>query len=145
MYQHHLVLVAAVLAGAALVGCAPSGTSDAATSTSTSTAASPTSASGDDAPLSEGMARKEFEQRCATCHGNGGKGDGPGAANLTPKPRDYTDKTWQQSVTDDQIRKTILMGGAAVGKSPNMPASPDLESKPRVVDALVKHVRKFGQ
>ncbi len=96
------------------------------------------------AELSEEAARKTFEQRCGSCHGNTGKGDGPGAAALTPKPRDYTDKEWQKTVTDEQIRKTILLGGAAVGKSPSMPAAPDLESKPHVVDALVKVVRKFG-
>ena len=96
------------------------------------------------AALSEEAARKTFESRCGSCHGNTGKGDGPGAAALTPKPRDYTDKEWQKSVTDEQIRKAIVMGGAAVGKSPSMPAAPDLESKPHVVDALVKVVRKFG-
>ena len=36
------------------------------------------------------------------------------------------------------------MGGAAVGKSPIMPASPDLDEKPEVVEGLVKLVRKFG-
>ena len=48
-------------------------------------------------------------------------------------------------MTDEQIRKTIVMGGAAVGKSPMMPASPDLDSKPEVVEGLVKIVRKFGR
>ena len=40
--------------------------------------------------------------------------------------------------------KTITLGGAAVGKSPIMPASPDLDAKPEVVDGLVKIIRKFG-
>ena len=47
-------------------------------------------------------------------------------------------------LTDEQIKKTILYGGAAVGKSPIMPASPDLESKPEVLDGLVKIVRGFA-
>ena len=64
---------------------------------------------------------------------------------LTPKPRNYTDKTWQASVTDDQIRKTIVMGGAAVGKSPVMPAQPQLKEKPEVVAALVQIIRTFGR
>jgi mono/diheme cytochrome c family protein len=29
-----------------------------------------------------------FSQNCAVCHGNTGKGDGPGAAGLNPKPAD---------------------------------------------------------
>jgi hypothetical protein len=47
-------------------------------------------------------------------------------------------------VTDEQIKQTILFGGAAVGKSPIMPASPDLESQPAVLDGLIKIVRAFG-
>jgi hypothetical protein len=38
----------------------------------------------------------------------------------------------------------ILKGGGAVGKSPLMPSNPDLESKPAVVDELVKIVRGYG-
>src|SRR5690348_16116981 len=51
-----------------------------------------------------------FESLCATCHGANGKGDGPAAANLSVKPRDYTDPAWQASVTDDQLRQIILLG-----------------------------------
>jgi mono/diheme cytochrome c family protein len=88
-------------------------------------------------------ARSLFKARCVVCHGESGKGDGPGAAALNPKPRDYSDAAWQASVTDEQIKKTILFGGAAIGKSPNMPGNPDLEAKPAVVDELVKRVRSF--
>ena len=85
-----------------------------------------------------------FNERCAACHGTEGKGNGPASAALNPKPRNYTDASWQASVTDAQLRKTITLGGAAVGKSPIMPASPDLDEKPEVVEGLVKIVRKFG-
>src|SRR5690349_406638 len=90
------------------------------------------------APSPEAEARKTFRTICVSCHGADGKGDGPGAAALNPKPRNYTDVAWQTAVTDDQLRKTILMGGAAVGKSAAMPAQPQLQSKPEVVDALIK-------
>lgn len=95
--------------------------------------------------VSEEKARKEFVTRCVSCHGMEGKGDGPGAAALNPKPRNYTDKEWQKTVTDEQIGNTIMYGGAAVGKSPIMPAHPDLQSKPEMVAALVKVVRAFGK
>jgi mono/diheme cytochrome c family protein len=91
------------------------------------------------------QAREIFTSRCAACHGAEGRGDGPGAAALNPKPRNYHDRDWQSKVTDDDIRKTITFGGAAVGKSPIMPASPDLEAKPAVVEGLVKIVRAFGK
>ncbi len=34
--------------------------------------------------------RAVYEKRCAWCHGAEGKGDGPGAGNLDPRPRDFT-------------------------------------------------------
>jgi len=88
-------------------------------------------------------ARKLFSTKCVVCHGDHGAGDGPGAAALNPKPRAFGDATWQASVTDDQIKKTIVEGGAAVGKSAAMPANPDLAEKPDEVAALVKIVRDF--
>jgi hypothetical protein len=78
------------------------------------------------------------------CHGESGKGDGPAAAALTPKPRDYTDAVWQKSVSDEQIKKTITGGGASVGKSPLMPAQPDLANNPAALDGLVKVIRGFA-
>jgi cytochrome c553 len=105
------------------------------------TAAKPTE--GAQPPAEE--AQTMFKTVCAACHGETGTGNGPAAAALDPKPRNYTDKTWQASVTDDQIAKTILMGGAAVGKSPVMPAQPQLREKPEVLAELVKIIRKFGQ
>ena len=34
--------------------------------------------------------KKIYTEKCATCHGDGGKGDGPGGAALNPKPEDLT-------------------------------------------------------
>jgi mono/diheme cytochrome c family protein len=85
-----------------------------------------------------------FSTRCATCHGQDGKGDGPAAQALNPKPRNYSDPEWQKSVTDAQIKKTIVEGGAAVGKSPLMAPNADLADKPVVLDELVKIVRGFA-
>jgi mono/diheme cytochrome c family protein len=97
------------------------------------------------AAVDTAAARDIFKSRCSACHGNEGFGDGPGAAALNPKPRNYHDKTWQAKVTDDDIKKTVVYGGAAVGKSPMMPASPDLDAKPEVVAGLVGIVRAFGK
>lgn len=86
-----------------------------------------------------------FSTRCAACHGLAGKGDGAGAANLTPKPPNFQDKNWQTSITDDNIEKAILYGGAAIGKSPMMPANPDLQSQAAVVAALREKIRQLGK
>ena len=63
-----------------------------------------------------------YGQYCVTCHGQSGKGDGPGAAALNPKPRDHTDKEYMAKLSDDDIFKVVKNGGASIGKSPLMPA-----------------------
>jgi mono/diheme cytochrome c family protein len=88
-------------------------------------------------------AKAVFQTKCVVCHGSTGIGDGPGAAALNPRPRAFADAAWQASVNDEQISNAILMGGAAVGKSPAMPGNPDLQAKPEVVGELVKIVRAF--
>jgi mono/diheme cytochrome c family protein len=125
-----LTLVGAV----SLVGCnnKPSGGPAATTSAS---------ASGGTATAADGAAY--FTANCVVCHGEGGKGDGPGAAALDPKPRNFTDAKWQDSVDDEHIKKTILGGGLAVGKSPVMAGRPDLKGKDALLEQLVKHIRSF--
>lgn len=92
------------------------------------------------------QAKKIFKSRCAQCHGETGKGDGPSAATLDPKPRDYTDAAWQKTVTDDYLREVIVKGGAAVGKAATMTPNPDLgqPDKKAVLDEVVKIIRGFA-
>lgn len=91
------------------------------------------------------QAAEIFTQRCATCHGADGSGNGPAAAALNPKPRNYADAAWQASVTDEKLATTIVKGGAAVGLSPLMPPNPDLEAadKAPIVAEIVKKIRSF--
>ena len=91
----------------------------------------------------ESKARQRFGTLCITCHGSSGRGNGPAGMALQPRPRDFTDFRWQDSVTDQHIKQIILRGGAAVGKSPLMPANPDLEGQDEVLNALAKIVRSF--
>jgi mono/diheme cytochrome c family protein len=86
-----------------------------------------------------------FDTRCSACHGSDGRGDGPGAAALKPKPANFRNRDWQKSVSDHEIAKAIVYGGGAVGRSNQMAANPDLEDQPAVVKALVAHVREFGK
>jgi cytochrome c553 len=97
---------------------------------------------GGDVAINE-QASQMFATVCATCHGMDGTGNGPAAETLKPKPRNYTDAAWQASVTDDELRKTILKGGMAVNKSPMMPGNPQLEQQPEVLDGLIKIIRGF--
>ncbi len=86
-------------------------------------------------------AAAKFAAVCSVCHGASGAGDGPAAAALNPKPRNFGEVAWQEATTDEALRKVILEGGAAVGKSPTMPANPDLASDPETLGELVKLLR----
>lgn len=70
-------------------------------------------------PLARGKAA--YTTICLSCHGPEGKGDGPVAAALNPKPRDFTDKGYMAQLDDKYLFEVISKGGAAVGKSPLMP------------------------
>ena len=96
-----------------------------------------------ESPAATAKANEIFSQRCTPCHGPEGRGNGPASATLTPKPRNFHDKTWQSQVTDDHIERIIQYGGSAVGKSAAMPANPDLTGNREVVAALRNHIRTF--
>ena len=147
-----VVLSGVVLSGAMLAGCkkeqAPGGTATevvASTTTATGGAAGGAGGAAGGGSAAAQEARYLFDNTCAICHGPAGLGDGPASANLNPKPRNYSDKAWQGSVTDADLRTIILQGGAGVGKSPTMPGQPQLKDKPEVIDALVAIIRGFGR
>lgn len=100
-------------------------------------------AAGAENPVEE--AKDIFATRCATCHGPEGRSDGPGSKLLNPKPQNFHDKQWQAATNDKTIATAIVYGGAAIGKSPLMASNPDLQGKPKVVDALIAHIRELGK
>src|SRR5262245_61357124 len=59
------------------------------------------------APTVSSDPKEVFKTRCVMCHGESGHGDGPASAALNPKPRNYTDKEWQKTISDEQIKATI--------------------------------------
>lgn len=62
-----------------------------------------------DALLVEG--REVFLDKCVSCHGNAGRGDGPIAANLAgPKPRDLTKTPWKHGDTPEAVLKVVAEG-----------------------------------
>jgi Cu-processing system permease protein len=86
--------------------------------------------------------RETYVANCAPCHGTEGRGDGPSAANLDPKPRDHTDAATMSQISDQQIADTVRFGGAISGK-PQMPSSPHLQGAE--LDALVAYVRSLSE
>lgn len=96
-------------------------------------------------PQAREQAAQIFEERCQSCHGPQGHGDGPAAENLKPRPRDFHNRRWQKAVTDAEIAKAIVYGGSSVGLSGEMAPNPDLENEPAIVSALVERIRKLAK
>jgi mono/diheme cytochrome c family protein len=133
---------------ATLVACAPGNGSPHALKQSPATSSSATTFTPSPGSMPAGVlgeARQIFSMRCSPCHGAEGRGDGPASAALTPHPRNFNDADWQKQSSDDHIMKIIQYGGVAVGRSPAMPANPDLGEKPEVVAALKDHIRSLAR
>lgn len=81
-----------------------------------------------------------YRTTCATCHGAEGKGNGPGAQGLTPKPRDFSvAEGWKNGSHVVGIYKTLEEG---IPKS-SMASYKDLRRKDRM--AVVHYVRSLGK
>ena len=73
---------------------------------------------------------------CVVCHGNEGKGDGPGAAALNPKPRNFSDSKLMATIDLPTRVKAVTEGGASVGVSPVMPPFKEALSEQQIRDVL---------
>ena len=143
------LLVIAATTYALLVGCggksqesSTSTTESATTPTETAAAPTPNTTVGDTTgeaamdPLVLG--NKIYQERCALCHGPEGKGDGPAAAGLNPKPRNHTDGAYMKTRTDDQLLEVIEHGKGG------MPAWGGILTETEIHAAL-KHVRTLAK
>jgi cytochrome c553 len=84
-----------------------------------------------------------YAQVCTVCHGEDGKGNGPAAAALDPKPASFVDAAWQDAISDKQILTVLKEGGKAVGKSEAMVAAPGAKDDPELAQALLHIVRSY--
>lgn len=81
---------------------------------------------------------------CQSCHGSGGRGDGPNAAHLPVPPAAHADAARLGRRSDDQLVDAIAMGGEARGRSPRMPGF-GATLHPTEIRAVVRHLRALCQ
>jgi cytochrome c nitrite reductase small subunit len=85
-----------------------------------------------------------YEGRCAICHGAEGAGDGPVARTLPDKPSNWTAGGGRlKDLNDQEIYDLIARGGKPFGRSPLMPAHPDLANGD--LRNLVAYVRSLAR
>jgi hypothetical protein len=80
-----------------------------------------------------------YKNSCAACHGDAGSGDGPSAAMLNPKPRNFHSlAAWKNGSKITQIYKTLQEGipGSSMASYNYMP--------PEDRFALIHYVRTFA-
>jgi mono/diheme cytochrome c family protein len=87
-------------------------------------------------PESLREAGKVFEEKCASCHGAKGAGDGVLAKALTPKPADFTDARRMKRETDGDLYWKLTNG-----RGP-MPSWQQIPEKQRW--ALVNYLRTLA-
>lgn len=82
-----------------------------------------------------------FTQNCVMCHGIAGKGDGPAAAGLNPKPANFTDPARQREMTGAKQVHIVTAGGSSEKLSPLMPSFGDSLTDKQIND-VIAYVRE---
>lgn len=80
-----------------------------------------------------------YTQRCASCHGVTGAGDGAYARSLTKLPPEIGSVAWQAEHTDDDIASVVVNGLPGSAMPPSRDLTPDEAS------SLVAYVRTLPQ
>jgi DMSO reductase family type II enzyme heme b subunit len=91
------------------------------------------------------LGKAVYEKRCAGCHGATGKGDGPAAELLLPRPRDFTAgkykiRTVAGTLATDQDLLRIVTDGMPGTSMPPWKGLPEKERS-----AVVAHLKTFAE
>jgi len=87
--------------------------------------------------LKNGKSVYEGAAGCVACHGASGRGDGPVAFALNPRPRDFTREPFKQGDSVEQVFATLTTGLAGT----KMPGFPQIKEPDRW--ALAYYVVSF--
>jgi mono/diheme cytochrome c family protein len=97
-------------------------------------------------PANAALGERIYAEHCAVCHGPNGRGNGPAAPSLHPRPRDFSGGVFKikstpegERPTLEDVRRTIKQG--MPGSS--MPSWADILTDAEV-DAVAEYVRDFS-
>jgi mono/diheme cytochrome c family protein len=79
-----------------------------------------------------------YETRCAPCHGMQGGGDGPAAAAIEPRPRNFRDAGFWRGRTPEQLRLVVKQGKPGTLMAPFEGVLSDAE-----IDDVIGYVERF--
>ena len=79
-----------------------------------------------------------YAERCSGCHGDDGKRDGPAAAAVEPKPRNFRSPDFWHDRTDAALRAVVLSGKPGTMMPPFAGVLSDTD-----IDAVVGFLRRF--
>ena len=85
-----------------------------------------------------------YEKNCAACHGTSGKGDGPAAVSMRPKPKNLADEEYMKTLSDAYLLEVITYGGARVDKSPLMPGWGNMLDQKEIID-IISYLRTMSE
>ncbi len=85
-----------------------------------------------------------FQTYCVACHGTEGKGDGPAAATLDPKPANLADSMMMSMTTDDYLFWRVNEGGAMEPFNSAMPAWKGALSEEQIWQ-VISYVRTLSE
>ncbi len=77
--------------------------------------------------------KKLYSNHCQICHGANGKGDGPAAITLSPRPANFTDPKFWTGDVDEKISETIKNGHGPM---------PPFELKPDEIKAIIDYISR---
>jgi len=96
-------------------------------------------------PLSyeQAQGKRIFYQQCVWCHADATPAGPSNRSNVTPSPPLWKDGSILNPETAGNIRKTIALGGSAVGKSAMMPPYGKMLSKDEI-RSVIAYIRAIA-
>jgi mono/diheme cytochrome c family protein len=84
------------------------------------------------------VGKRVYLERCAPCHGDDGRGDGPAAAALEPRPRNLRDPSFWDGRTPARLRDVVQHGKSGTMMQPFEGVLSDGE-----IEAVVEYLQSF--